>query len=225
MKVLGIETSCDETSAAVVENGTKIYSNVVASQVRFHKQYGGVVPEIAARKHIEYIIPVVDEALHIADISKNDIDLIAVTVGPGLIAALLVGLTFAKGFAVAKDIPAVGVNHIEGHVHSVFLADKNLSTPLVALVVSGSHTDIFLVERLTRMLLLGRTIDDAAGEAFDKVGRMLGCDYPGGPEIEHLSSAGNIAATWGCDLDRLLDQALDLGSSASAQCVHADPPA
>ena len=191
MIILGIETSCDETAAAVVRDGTTIASSVVSSQIEVHHRYGGVVPELASRKHIEAIVPVVEEALNNADLSLNDINAIAVTRGPGLVGALLVGFAFAKACAYALDIPWVGVNHLEGHINSVFLEPEPPSFPFVALLVSGGHTNIYHVTSHVTMELMGQTRDDAAGEAFDKVSKMLGLGYPGGSIIDHLSRTGN----------------------------------
>jgi len=193
MNILGIETSCDETAAAVVIEGTTIAASVIASQIEVHHRYGGVVPELASRKHIEAIVPVVEEALNIADLFLRDIDAIAVTRGPGLVGALLVGFAFAKACAYALEIPWVGVNHLEGHIHSVFLEPDPPSFPLVALLVSGGHTGIYHVTSHTKMDLMGQTRDDAAGEAFDKVAKMLELGYPGGGIIDRISRAGDPA--------------------------------
>lgn len=194
MLVLGIESSCDETAAAVVRNGVEIVSSVVATQVDVHKLYGGVVPEIASRKHIEAISAVVTEALDRAGISLDDIDGIAVTQGPGLAGALLVGFCFAKSLAFAKKIPIVGVNHLTAHLNAIFLADKNPAFPFVALLASGGHTAIYHVTGYTQCRLLGQTRDDAAGEAFDKVAKMLNLGYPGGVVIDKLAKDGNPGA-------------------------------
>ena len=191
MIILGIETSCDETAAAVVRNGTTIASSVVSSQIEVHHRYGGVVPELASRKHIEAIVPVVQEALDTADLSLNDINAVAVTRGPGLVGALLVGFAFAKACAYALEIPWVGVNHLEGHINSVFLEPEPPPFPFVALLVSGGHTSIYHVTSHVTMELMGQTRDDAAGEAFDKVSKMLGLGYPGGGIIDRLSRTGN----------------------------------
>jgi len=173
MIILGIETSCDETGAAVVREGREILSNVVISQVKIHERYGGVVPELASRKHLEGIIPVIEEALGQSSFSLDDMDGIAVTKGPGLIGSLLVGTSVAKAIAYAKGIPIVGVNHIHGHIASVFLDHNDLSPPMVALVVSGGHTLLYHIERWGALKRIGQTRDDAAGEAFDKVARLL----------------------------------------------------
>jgi N6-L-threonylcarbamoyladenine synthase len=193
MNILGIETSCDETAAAVVKEGATLASSIVASQIEVHHRYGGVVPELASRKHIEAIIPVVDESLHKADLSLKDIDAIAVTRGPGLVGALLVGFAFAKACAYALEIPWVGVNHLEGHINSVFLEADPPTFPFVALLVSGGHTGIYHVTSHTTVELMGQTRDDAAGEAFDKVAKMLELGYPGGSVIDRISRAGDPA--------------------------------
>ena len=193
MNILGIETSCDETAAAVVREGTSIAASVVASQIEVHHSYGGVVPELASRKHIEAIVPVVEEALGEADLSFRDISAITVTRGPGLVGALLVGFAFAKACAYALGIPWVGVNHLEGHINSVFLEPDPPSFPFVALLVSGGHTSIYHVTSHITMELMGQTRDDAAGEAFDKVAKMLGLGYPGGGIIDRLARAGDPA--------------------------------
>jgi N6-L-threonylcarbamoyladenine synthase len=193
MNILGIETSCDETAAAVVKEGSTLASSIVASQIEIHHRYGGVVPELASRKHIEAIIPVVDESLNKADLSLKNIDAIAVTRGPGLVGALLVGFAFAKACAYALEIPWVGVNHLEGHINSVFLERDPPVFPFVALLVSGGHTGIYHVISHTTVELMGQTRDDAAGEAFDKVAKMLGLGYPGGSVIDRISRAGDPA--------------------------------
>lgn len=187
MNILGIESSCDETAAAVVTDRTRILSSVVASQVDVHKRYGGVVPELASRMHVEAVTPVVDEAIQKAGITLADIHGVAATRGPGLIGALLVGFSFAKAFAWARQLPLAGVNHLEAHIHSLFLADPDLGFPFIALVVSGGHTNIYHVMAPDQFELMGQTRDDAAGEAFDKVSKMLGLGYPGGPVIERLA--------------------------------------
>ncbi len=190
MKILGIETSCDETAAAVVENGDRVLSSVVASQVSVHYPYGGVVPELASRKHIEAIVPVVREALERAGVDEDRVDAMAVTRGPGLVGALLVGFNFSKAFAYARGIPWVGVNHLEAHIYSVFLGAEAPAFPYVALLASGGHTSIYHVKSLQNMRCLGQTLDDAAGEAFDKVAKMLGLGYPGGRVISDLAARG-----------------------------------
>jgi N6-L-threonylcarbamoyladenine synthase len=189
--VLGIETSCDETAAAVVEGGRRIRSNVVASQVETHSVYGGVVPEIASREHLAMIGPVVDRALADAGVALGDLDGIAVTSGPGLVGSLLVGVSYAKSLAYAGRKPLVGVNHIEGHIYSVVFENPEVEYPAVALVVSGGHTNLFLVREPGAYERLGRTRDDAAGEAYDKVAKLLGLGYPGGPVIDRLARTGD----------------------------------
>ncbi|MDI6776397.1 MAG: tRNA (adenosine(37)-N6)-threonylcarbamoyltransferase complex transferase subunit TsaD [Syntrophales bacterium] len=190
MLVLGIESSCDETAAAVVSNGRFILSNIVASQIDVHSRYGGVVPEIASRKHIEAIAPVILQALDGAQVTLNDIEGIAVTMGPGLVGSLLVGLSVAKAIAFARNIPFVGVNHLEGHIASIFLTEGKIAFPFVALVASGGHTTIYLVKGFENFTVLGQTRDDAAGEAFDKGAKMLGLGYPGGIVIDQLAKRG-----------------------------------
>jgi N6-L-threonylcarbamoyladenine synthase len=191
MNILGIETSCDETAAAVVSGGNIVRSSVVASQTAVHHPYGGVVPELASRKHLEAISQVVSEAIDRSGIPKNQLDAVAVTQGPGLIGALLVGFSFAKAYAYALNIPCVGVDHLEGHIHSVFLEANSPEFPFVALLVSGGHTGIYHVTSHTACELMGQTRDDAAGEAFDKVAKMLGLGYPGGAAIEEISRKGD----------------------------------
>jgi len=191
MIILGIETSCDETAAAVVVDGSRILSSVVSSQISVHHPYGGVVPELASRKHMEAIVPVVAEAIQLAHIDRKQLDAVAVTRGPGLVGALLVGFSFAKAFAYALDIPWVGVNHLEGHITSVFLEPDQPPFPFLALLASGGHTSIYHVTSHMGFELLGQTRDDAAGEAFDKVAKILGLGYPGGVEIERLAKHGD----------------------------------
>jgi len=193
MLVLGIESSCDETAAAVISNG-KMLSNVIASQIAAHSEYGGVVPEIASRKHIEAINLVLKQALNDAHVTLKEIEGIAVTRGPGLIGSLLIGLSTAKALAYALDIPFVGVNHVEGHIAAVFLAEKAPSFPFTALVVSGGHTNIYLVKNYHNFQLLGQTRDDAAGEAFDKGAKLLKLGYPGGVVIDRIAKSGNPKA-------------------------------
>ncbi len=188
--ILGIESSCDETAAAVVADGRSILSSVVASQVALHRDYGGVVPELAARRHIEAINPVVAEALRQAGVAATVLDAVAATQGPGLVGALLVGFCFAKAFAFGLSKPFYGVNHLEAHVHALFLCPDPPPFPFVALLVSGGHTSLFHVSGALTFRLLGRTRDDAAGEAFDKVAKMMGLGYPGGAAIEHLALRG-----------------------------------
>ena len=192
--ILGIESSCDETAAAVVKNGREVLSNIISSQIVIHRKFGGVVPEIASRKHIENIMPVIDAALREANVSLEQIDAVAVTYGPGLVGALLVGLSAAKALAWATNKPLIGVNHLEGHVFANFLADEDLKPPFMALVVSGGHTALLKVTGYNSFELLGQTRDDAAGEAFDKIARVMGLPYPGGPEIERLALGGNAKA-------------------------------
>ena len=188
MNVLGIETSCDETAVAVVADGRRILSNVVASQVELHLRYGGVVPEAASRRHLEAIVPALDEALERAGLGLGELDAIAVTRGPGLAGALLVGLNFAKALACATGLPLIGVNHLEGHVYAARLGgDDEPEFPLLALIVSVGHSDVVLVEGDGHYQRLGETVDDAAGEAFDNVGRLLGLGFPGGPAIDRLA--------------------------------------
>lgn len=192
--ILAIESSCDETSAAVVLNGREILSNVIASQISTHEQYGGVVPEVASRMHIEAISGVVEEALLKANITLENIDAIGVTYGPGLVGALLVGLQFAKGLAFASKKPLVGVNHIEGHICANYIQHKDLKPPFISLVVSGGNTFIVHVKDYGIYEVIGQTRDDAAGEAYDKVARALGLGYPGGPKIDKLAKEGNPKA-------------------------------
>ncbi|HSF29962.1 MAG TPA: tRNA (adenosine(37)-N6)-threonylcarbamoyltransferase complex transferase subunit TsaD [Candidatus Tectomicrobia bacterium] len=193
-KILGIDTSCDDTSVAIVADGTTILSNVVASQVDIHHRYGGVVPELACRKHIEAIGPVYQAALDEAGLNLADLDAIAATRGPGLIGALLVGLSFAKSLAYASGKPLIPVNHLEGHICSAFLEAPDLACPFVCLVVSGGHTDLYYCDTPGAYHLLGHTRDDAAGEAFDKVSKLLGLGYPGGPVIDRLAGQGDPQA-------------------------------
>jgi N6-L-threonylcarbamoyladenine synthase len=192
--ILSIETSCDETAAAVVVNGRKVISNIVYSQIDIHKKFGGVVPEVASRNHVEKISQVVDEALENAKMTFDDIDGIAVTYGPGLVGALLVGVSYAKSLAYTLNKPLIPVNHIEGHICANFISDPDLEPPFVALVVSGGHTHIVHVKDYGVYEVLGKTRDDAAGEAFDKVARSLGLGYPGGPKIDQLAQLGNEKA-------------------------------
>ena len=205
MLVLGIETSCDETAAAVVQDGRRIRANVIASQVELHARWGGVVPELAARKHLEAILPVLGQVLDDASVKPKDIDLIAVTSGPGLAGALLVGVNAARALSYAWDIPLVGINHLEAHVYANWLDDATADDglpplPAVCLIVSGAHSDLALMDRDGAFSRLGRTLDDAAGEAFDKVARLLGLGFPGGPAIER--AARNAADRESLDLPR-----------------------
>jgi N6-L-threonylcarbamoyladenine synthase len=194
MIILGIDTSCDETSAAVVEDGGRVLSNKVHSQVKLHHPYGGVVPELASREHLRNILPVVREALLSAKVKAGDLHGIAVTVGPGLIGALLVGLYYAKGMAYVHKTPLLAINHLEGHILSIFLEEDAPPFPFVALTVSGGHTSLYHVRGFGRYSLLGQTLDDAAGEAFDKVAKVLGLGYPGGVAIEKLAREGRREA-------------------------------
>lgn len=215
--ILGIESSCDETAAAVVKNGREVLSNIISSQVPIHRKFGGVVPEIASRKHIENVLPVIDEALQQAKVDIKEIDGIAVTYGPGLVGALLVGLSAGKALAFALDKPLLGVNHLEGHVFANFLVDEELEPPFMALVVSGGHTALMKVKDYNNFELLGQTRDDAAGEAFDKIARVMGLQYPGGPEIELLAKGGNPTAI---DFPRaLLDKSYDFSFSGLKSSV------
>lgn len=191
VKILAIESSCDETAAAVVRNGREVLSNIISSQIELHKLYGGVVPEIASRKHIEKINQVVEEALKESDTTLDEIDAVAVTYGPGLVGALLVGVAFAKSIAFAKQKPLVGVHHIEGHISANYIENLDLEPPFLCLVVSGGHSHLVHVKGYGEYEIIGRTRDDAAGEAFDKVARAIGLGYPGGPKIDKLSKEGN----------------------------------
>jgi len=193
MKILGIETSCDETAAAVVEDGTRILSNKIASQVEIHARYGGIVPEVASRQHTLSIIPIVEQAMSEASITWDDLGGIAVTVGPGLAGSLLTGVNVAKAIALARGLPLTGVNHLEGHIYANWLTGENFDFPLICLIVSGGHSDLVLMKGHRRYTLLGQTRDDAAGEAFDKAARTLGLGYPGGPAIEKEARSGTTA--------------------------------
>ena len=194
IKILAIESSCDETAAAVVVNGRDVRSNVISSQIDLHTLYGGVVPEIASRKHIEKINQVIEEALAKAEMTLDDIDAIAVTYGPGLVGALLVGVAEAKAISFARNIPLIGVHHIEGHISANYIENKELEPPFLCLVVSGGHTHLVRVADYGQYEILGRTRDDAAGEAFDKVARAIGLGYPGGPKIEKAAHEGDPEA-------------------------------
>jgi N6-L-threonylcarbamoyladenine synthase len=191
MLVLGIETSCDETAAAIVRDGREMVSSVISSQIPIHKRFGGVVPELASREHLDKIVPIVEEAFTRAGITKENIDGIAVTMGPGLVGSLLVGVSYAKAMAFALNKPLVGVNHIEGHIYSVCFENPPVEHPALALIVSGGHTNLFFVPEPGKYKVVGRTRDDAAGEAFDKVAKLLGLGYPGGPIIERLAREGD----------------------------------
>ncbi|MBR3280506.1 MAG: tRNA (adenosine(37)-N6)-threonylcarbamoyltransferase complex transferase subunit TsaD [Clostridia bacterium] len=188
--VLSIESSCDETSAAVVKNGREVLSNVIATQIDIHKRYGGVVPEIASRNHVDCIYNVITEALDEANVKLEDIDLVAATYGPGLVGALLVGLSTAKAMAFSANKPFLGVHHIEGHIAANYVTHKELEPPYICLVVSGGHSNLVYVKDYTEFEILGRTRDDAVGEAFDKVSRVIGLEYPGGPKIDKLAKEG-----------------------------------
>jgi N6-L-threonylcarbamoyladenine synthase len=197
-RILGIETSCDETAASVVEDGRRILSNVVASQIDLHRQYGGVFPEVASRQHILTIMPVIRQAMAEAELDWDELDAIAVTYGPGLPGSLLVGVNTAKGLAYGRGLPLIGINHIEGHIYANWLmvegSPQEIPFPLLALIVSGGHTELTLMTDHGQYQKLGHTLDDAAGEAFDKVGRLLGLEFPGGPAIERVAREGNPLA-------------------------------
>jgi N6-L-threonylcarbamoyladenine synthase len=224
MLVLGIESSCDETAAAVVEDGQRILSNVIHSQIKTHTPYGGVVPELASREHLQKIRGIVDRALSDAGKTLDDMDGIAATAGPGLIGSLLVGLTYAKALAYSKKKPLAAVNHIEGHIYSVCFEHPQAEFPALALVVSGGHTNLFWVESLTgdfkhlTYKLVGKTRDDAAGEAYDKVGKLLGLQYPGGPVIDRLAKLGNPKAIRFA-IPKISDRALDFSFSGVKTAV------
>ena len=218
MLVLGIETSCDETAAAVVRDGNHIVSSVIASQVKTHERFGGVVPELASREHLDKIVPIVKEALQRAEIEARQIDGIAVTVGPGLVGSLLVGVSYAKAMAFALGKPLVGVNHIEGHVYSVAFENPPVEYPALALIVSGGHSNLFLVPEPGKYKVLARTRDDAAGEAFDKVAKLMGLGYPGGPIIERLAREGNPRAVK-FSLPRMGDGSADFSFSGLKTAV------
>ena len=189
--IMGIETSCDETAAAIVERGRNIVSNIVSSQIKIHNKYGGVVPEIASRKHMEYIIPVIDQALKEAGVELKQLSGIAVTYGPGLIGSLLVGLTVAKSIAFVQNIPLIGINHLEAHIYANFLEHRELKPPIICLIVSGGHTSLVHINDYWDYNILGQTKDDAVGEVFDKISKYLNLGYPGGPIIEKLAANGN----------------------------------
>jgi N6-L-threonylcarbamoyladenine synthase len=193
MKILGIETSCDETAAAVVEDGTRILSNQIASQVEIHARYGGVVPEVASRQHLLSVIPVVERAMAEAGVSWENLSGIAVTVGPGLAGSLLVGVNVAKAITLSRGLPLIGVNHLEAHIYANWLGGNSIDFPVVCLIVSGGHSDLVLMKGHGDYVVLGRTRDDAAGEAFDKAARILGLGYPGGPAIEKASREGTAS--------------------------------
>jgi N6-L-threonylcarbamoyladenine synthase len=218
MLILAIESSCDETAAAVVKDGAQVLSNVIYSQIATHKRFGGVVPELASREHLEKIGEVVAEALQQANVTPQTIDAIAVTQGPGLVGSLLVGINFAKAMAFAARKPFLGVNHIEGHVYSVAFEFSPLDYPALALIVSGGHTNLFLLPEPERYRLIGRTRDDAAGEAFDKVSKLIGLGYPGGPVIDRLAARGNKRAII-FPLAEIKEQRLDFSFSGLKTAV------
>ncbi|MBM4147099.1 MAG: tRNA (adenosine(37)-N6)-threonylcarbamoyltransferase complex transferase subunit TsaD [Nitrospira sp.] len=226
MLILGIDTSCDDTSASVVEDGIRIISNIISSQTEIHKKYGGIVPELASRRHIEMIWPVVDEALKTAGVEFEDLSGIAVCHGPGLIGSLLVGCSFAKAIGYSRGIPLIAVNHLEGHMFSSFFERPVPAFPFIALIVSGGHTCLYRVDRFGRYKELGKTRDDAAGEAYDKVSKLLGLGYPGGPVIDRLAGNGNPKAI---DFPRAyLPESLDFSFSglktAVLNYVKSNPP-
>ena len=194
MRILGIETSCDETSVAIVEDGKTILSNVILSQIDLHQKYGGVVPEIASRAHLQTFLPVLEESLSNAKCKLEDIDAIAVTYGPGLVGALLMGVTAAKSIALLQNIPIMAVNHLHGHIYAAFLENSHIKFPVVVLIVSGGHTSLVYMPEHVKYVHLGSTFDDAAGEAFDKVGKYLGLEYPAGPHVDKLAVNGNSNA-------------------------------
>ncbi|MFW6139760.1 MAG: tRNA (adenosine(37)-N6)-threonylcarbamoyltransferase complex transferase subunit TsaD [Acidobacteriota bacterium] len=212
MNILGIETSCDETAASVVTDQMKVLSNIVLSQDEVHSSYGGIVPELASRNHVISINYIFEESLDKAGIQINDIDLISVTQGPGLIGSLLVGLSFAKGLAYTLQKPLIPIDHLEAHIHSVFIENKNIRFPALALLVSGGHTSLFLMKKKLDYKVLGRTRDDAAGEALDKIAKFLDIGYPGGPVIEKLSQGGNTKE-FDFVLPKMSDQSLDFSFS------------
>ncbi len=216
MLVLGIESSCDETAAAIVEEGTIVRSSTVASQDDLHRRFGGVVPELASRRHITQVIPVLESALSKAGVTISDIGGIAATKGPGLIGSLLVGFSFGKALAAARKIPMVGVHHIEGHLASVLLGRKSIYYPFIGLVVSGGHTNLYLVPSPGKYELLGQSIDDAAGEAFDKVAKLCGLGYPGGPAVDRAAKEGDPHAV---DLPRAIPRSLDFSFSGLKTAV------
>ena len=191
MKILGIETSCDETAAAVVADGRRVLSNQIASQVAIHARYGGIVPEVASRQHVLTIIPVVEQALKEAKVGFSDLAGIAVTMGPGLAGSLLVGVNVAKAISLARGLPLIGVNHLEGHIYANWLSGSSVDFPVICLIVSGGHSDLVLMRGHGDYVVIGRTRDDAAGEAFDKAARIIGLGYPGGPAIEEAAKSGS----------------------------------
>jgi N6-L-threonylcarbamoyladenine synthase len=225
--VLGIETSCDETSVAVVRDGREVLSNVISSQADLHALYGGVVPEIASRRHVEVINPALEQALTIAGVAWDDLDVVAVTHRPGLVGALLVGVAAAKSIAYARHRPLVGVHHLEGHIYANFLAHHDLAMPLLCLVVSGGHSDFVLAHEYGRYEILGRTRDDAAGEAFDKVARLVKLPYPGGPNVQKLAESGNPTAFQfpRADLDGSLDTSFSGLKTSVLRTLQKEPDA
>lgn len=192
MKILGVETTCDETACAIVENGERILSNIVSSQIDLHNEFGGVVPELACRRHVDVLIPVIDEALNQAKLTLSDVDLLAVSYGPGLIGPLLIGVNAIKSLSIALNKPFIGINHIEAHLYAAYMSrEHEVQFPALGVVISGGHSSLVLIKDIGSYELLGETIDDAIGEAFDKVAKLLGLPYPGGPEIEKLAKQGN----------------------------------
>ena len=212
MNVLGIESSCDETAAAIVRNGSEILSSVVSSQVTTHAEFGGVVPELASREHVDNICYVVEESLEKAGLGWPDLDGIAVTHGPGLVGALLVGLSYAKALAYSRNLPFLGINHLEGHLYSVFLENPEIPLPALALIVSGGHTNLYHFEKMGAWRLLAKSRDDAAGEALDKLSKRLGTGYPGGPIIEKIARFGNPDAV-SFTMPKLSDHSQDFSFS------------
>jgi tRNA N6-adenosine threonylcarbamoyltransferase len=212
MNVLGIESSCDETAAAIVRNGSDILSSVVSSQIKTHAEFGGVVPELASREHIDNICFVVEESLDKAGLDWTDLDGVAVTHGPGLVGALLVGLSYAKALAYSRNIPFLGINHLEGHLYSVFLENPELPLPALSLIVSGGHTNLYHIEKMGAWKLQAKSKDDAAGEALDKLSKRLGTGYPGGPVIEKIALLGN-PDTVSFTIPKLSDKSLDFSFS------------
>jgi N6-L-threonylcarbamoyladenine synthase len=219
MLILGIESSCDETAAAVIEDGRTIRSNIVASQVATHRPFGGIVPELASREHIRNMVPVVEQAMRAAEVEFSELDGIAVTYGPGLVGSLLVGLSYAKSLAYALAKPLVGINHLEGHVYSVVFENPPIEYPALALVVSGGHTELYWMPQAETYNRIGHTRDDAAGEAFDKVAKLLGLGYPGGPIIDKLSRRGNPEAVL-FSIPRMSDGTLDFSFSGLKTAVR-----
>lgn len=227
MRILGIETSCDETSVAVVRDGVAVESNIISSQADLHALYGGVVPEIASRRHVENISPAIEQALKTANVTWDDLDAVAVTHRPGLVGALLVGVAAGKSIALARNLPLVGVHHLEGHIYANLIADPDLQAPFLCLIVSGGHTDLVAVRGYGQYELLGRTRDDAAGEAFDKVARLLSLPYPGGPSVQKAAESGNPKAYPfpRADLDGSLDFSFSGLKTAVLRVMQKDPEA